>query len=75
MQTSASAPPIIIGLDAMGELFGRTRQTIARWVRTQNFPAARLPTGEWMTTPSLIDAWILARTEADPYCGPKPDAE
>lgn len=54
-------PAVVIGLDQIARLFGRTRQTIARWIRHEGFPAARLPDGVWATTPSLIDSWLLAR--------------
>ncbi|TCL70458.1 hypothetical protein [Rhizobium sp. BK251] len=65
--------PIIIGLDEIAAMFGRTRQTIANWRLTEGFPIARLPSGEWFTTMSLIEDWLLARNAVDPYCGaPKP---
>ena len=57
---------IVVGLDAIGNLFGRSRWAVARWIRNAGFPAARLPDGTWFTTPSLIDAWVLERRARDP---------
>ena len=56
---------IITGLDGIGAIFDRSRWTVRRWIRDEGFPAARLPNGVYFTTPSLIDAWVLARREAD----------
>ena len=36
-----SAGPVV-GLDAIGELFGRSRYTIRRWIEHQDFPASCL---------------------------------
>ncbi len=55
-----SAGPVV-GLDAIGELFGRSRYTIRRWIEHQDFPASRLPDGSWTTSHSLIDGWLLER--------------
>jgi len=56
--------PVVVGLDSIGRLFGRTRWTIARWIREEDFPAAWLPNGQWCTTTTLIDRWLLDRAEA-----------
>ena len=63
MDTSTFAAPggVIVGLVAIGKLFGRTRWTIRRWIATEDFPAAQLPDGTWTTTLSLIDRWLLDR--------------
>ena len=59
---AAQAPaPVIVGLEAIGALFGRTRWTIRRWIEREGFPASRLPDGAWVTTPTLIDRWVLDR--------------
>ena len=64
---NAQAPPMpsrpVVGLDAIGQLFGRTRWTIRRWIDEEDFPAAWLPNGQWCTTTTLIDRWILDRAE------------
>jgi hypothetical protein len=57
---------VIVGLDEIGSLFGRSRWAIARWIRTQGFPAARLPDGQWFTTMGLIEAWTMERRVRDP---------
>ena len=56
----------IIGLENIGRFFSRSRWTIARWVREEGLPAARLPGGHWVTTESLLEAWILERRRQDP---------
>jgi predicted DNA-binding transcriptional regulator AlpA len=53
----------VVGLEAIGRLFGRSRQTISRWIKDENFPAAYLPDGTWVTSHSLIDDWLFARVE------------
>ncbi len=53
--------PVVVGLEAIGALFGRTRWTVRRWIATEGFPASRLPDGAWTTTHTLIDRWILDR--------------
>lgn len=55
------SPDIIIGLEPIGRLFGRTRWTIRRWIDDEGFPAAKLPDGQWVTDRELIRRWILAR--------------
>lgn len=62
---------ILVGLDEIASYFGKSRKTIWRWIQHQGFPAAPLPTGEWFTTPTLIDDWILARNAAYPMARPK----
>ena len=57
------ASPIIVGLDAIGEVFGRSRWTIARWIQDEGFLASKLPDGSWTTTYPLIDQWLLSRIE------------
>lgn len=52
---------LVIGLDAIGTLFKRSRWTIARWIKREGFPACKLPDGSWATDMELIRRWILAR--------------
>ncbi len=54
----------VVGLDAIGQLFGRTRWTIRRWIDEEDFPAAWLPNGQWCTSTTLIDQWLLDRAAA-----------
>ena len=56
--------PILVGLDAIGAAFQRSRWTIRRWIEQHAFPAAQLPDGTWVTTHSLIDRWLLVRAFA-----------
>ncbi len=58
------ASPILVGLDAIGAAFHRSRWTIRRWIDEESFPAAWLPNGQWCTTTTLIDQWLLNRAEA-----------
>ncbi len=59
------ANPILIGLDDIGAAFQRSRWTIRRWISEHGFPAAQLPDGTWVTTNSLIDRWLLSRSEGE----------
>jgi len=52
---------LVIGLNAIGSLFGRSRWTIRRWIEREAFPACKLPNGSWVTDRELIRGWILAR--------------
>ena len=55
---------IIVGVAAIGRIFGRSRSTIYRWIDHEGLPAAKLPSGHWAITPSLIDSWLVARNRA-----------
>ena len=59
--TSPSLAGPVVGLDAIGSLFGRSRDTIRRWIQHEDFPASRLPDGSWTTSHTLIDGWLMAR--------------
>ncbi len=59
------AGPVFVGLDAIGELFGRSRDTIRRWIYHQGFPASQLPDGSWTTSLTLIDGWLMERAEEE----------
>ena len=61
-QTPASGP--VVSLATIGNLFGRSRHTIRRWIEKEGFPAARLPDGTWASSYGLIDKWLLDRAEA-----------
>jgi len=52
---------VIVGLEAIGAVFGRTRWTIRRWIERESFPASQLPDGTWTTTKSLVEQWIQGR--------------
>ena len=51
------------GLNEIGNVVGRSPRTVQRWIKIHGFPACKLPNGNWFTTDSLIDTWILARHE------------
>lgn len=55
---------LIVGVAAIGRVFGKSRSTIYRWIKDHGLPAAKLPSGHWAITPSLIDSWLLARNRA-----------
>ena len=63
---STPGGPILVGLDAIGAAFQRSRWTIKRWILEHAFPAAQLPDGTWVTSYALIDNWLLSRTEDGP---------
>ncbi len=65
---SARTPPsqnghILIGLDAIGAAFNRSRWTIRRWIEVEAFPPSQLPDGSWTSSLSLIDDWLMSRIE------------
>ncbi len=55
----------VVGLENIGKLFDRTRWTVRRWIDHEGFPAAQLPDDTWATTNSLIDRWLLSRSEGE----------
>lgn len=52
---------IIEGLANIGAAVGRSHNTLRTWQRIHGFPMVKLPNGNWATSPSLIDKWLLAR--------------
>lgn len=57
---------VLNGLAEIGAVFHRHPRTVRRWIQHENFPAVRLPSGEWVTSYGLIDGWLLGRaTELD----------
>ena len=63
-EVEPSSELVIIGLVKIGEVFDRHRETISRWVRTENFPACQLPDNSYVTTPTLINEWLRSRCQA-----------
>ena len=63
-EVEPSPEPLIIGLVAISKMFSRHRETISRWVRTEGFPAAKMPNGEYVTSPTLVDEWLRLRCQA-----------
>jgi hypothetical protein len=57
---------LFIGLDEIAKLFGKSRWTIARWIKQHGLKARRLPDGQWITSTSFIDDWIAQGHKADP---------
>ncbi len=57
------AGPIVVGLTEIGNLFGRSRWTIRRWIDTEAFPASQLPDGSWTTSLTLVDRWLMEQAE------------
>lgn len=35
--------------------------TVRIWIDKEGFPANKLPCGEWVTTDTLIEQWMLSR--------------
>ena len=62
---------MLVGLEAIARMFGKSRWSIACWIRNDGFPAARLPDGKWFTTMGLIEAWVLERRKSDPLISPE----
>jgi hypothetical protein len=53
---------LIVGIDNILKALGiKSNKTFYRWVLKHEFPASKLPNGQWSTTQGLIDVWIIAR--------------
>lgn len=50
---------IVYGAQRIADLCGVSRVTMYKWIKTRGFPAAKAPSGQYMTTKGLIDAWVL----------------
>ncbi len=57
-EVEPSSGPLIVGLVAIGAMFNRHHETISRWVRTEDLPAAQMPNGTYITSPTLVDEWL-----------------
>ncbi len=57
----AAGSYVVVGLDRIGALFGRTRWTIRRWIANENFPACRLPDKSWAVSLGAVDGWLAER--------------
>lgn len=49
------------GLDEIATAVKRHPNTVRNWIYYQGFPACKDPGGEWITTQSLVDHWVMAR--------------
>jgi hypothetical protein len=50
----------IVGGAEIARFIGRSTRTLRRWMRQHDFPAMR--NGRYLvTSPALIDAWIISR--------------
>lgn len=57
---------IVVGLDQIGKLFGgKSRWTVARYIKKHGLCARRLPGGVWCTSLSHVAAWIERGYKAD----------
>jgi len=59
------APGLIRGGYAICAYLGVHRQTLDKWIRFYDFPAAHLPDGALITTPTLVDAWVAVAIERE----------
>lgn len=59
---SKESPDVLIGWTPIAQHCLVCERTVARWTKRHGFPACRLPDGRIMTSKTLIDEWILART-------------
>ena len=51
---------ILHGLDEIARYLRVHRRTAWRWIHDYGLPAMQTPAGTWITSPALIDLWILA---------------
>jgi hypothetical protein len=52
---------LIEGMPKIATAINRSESTVRRWHKRHGFPLAKLPNGNWATSQSLIDNWILSR--------------
>jgi hypothetical protein len=52
---------ILRGKPVIAEYCGISPRTVDKWFRKDGFPMGKLPNGQWVSSVSLIDSWILAR--------------
>lgn len=55
---------LIKSLPSIASYLDISVSSVRDWIKKHAFPAGKLPNGLWCTTPTLIDAWLLAR---NPY--------
>ena len=55
-------PQILRGLDRIASYLHISRHTACRWMAEHSMPAMKSPAVTYMTSTSLIDLWILARS-------------
>lgn len=53
----------LVGQKRIAEYFGRSVDTIQRWIKYQNFPGCKLPDNSWIVLPEQIDEWIKVRKQ------------
>jgi excisionase family DNA binding protein len=50
---------ILVGLEEIGAYLRIHRRTAYRWIHDYALPAMQTPAGTWITSPTLIDGWII----------------
>jgi hypothetical protein len=66
MPPRQSSTAVIVDLDEIGGLFGRSRWVIARWIRTPGLPSGAIARWQLVHYMGLIEAWTLERRARDP---------
>ena len=51
---------ILHGLEEIARYLRVHPRTVRRWIHDYALPAMQTPAGTWITSPTLIDAWIIA---------------
>jgi Helix-turn-helix domain len=50
---------ILYGLEAIAAYLHVSPRTVRRWIDRCALPVMQAPRGTWITSPTLIDSWIL----------------
>ena len=62
--TDNTEPSLLIGWERISRYCGVSVRTDRRWGKVDGLPVAVLPDGRRAVTKSLIDQWVLARTDS-----------
>lgn len=49
------------GAKAIGEYLGISPNRVSQWRFKRGCPVARMPTGELLTTTTLLDTWLISK--------------
>lgn len=58
---------VLVGWKRIHRYLGVSIRTAHNWHKRHGFPVARLPDGRVGTSKSLIDQWLMARTETEGF--------
>jgi len=54
---------LVFGARPISELLGVSVSTMYKWYYLHGLPIAKTPSGKWVCSKGIIDAWIIARNK------------